>query len=312
MHNLHTVPIGTIRRPVTRAGHTVTELRKKLTIPDLRERKRRGERVVLASITDYLMAQWAERGGVDIVAVGDSLGMITYGHPNTLPITVDQMIEHTKAVRRGAPNTLCIVAMPFGSYATPDIAVHNALRLMKEAGAEAVKMQGGREKFYIIKAIADTGVPVMSHVGMCPHFVNSYGGFKLQGRTAEDALEIVDNARAIEQAGAVGLEIEAVPLTVGKAVDEAVDIFTFSIGAGNAGCGQLLLGADLIGSFDTFKPKFAKRFGNVSEVATNAFAQFAADVRDGSFPDADHSYKMPTEEAKKLEAALRAIKKGKQ
>ena len=286
----------------------MSETRKKLGIPDLRERKRRGERVVLASVTDYLMAQWAERGGIDIVAVGDSLGMITYGHPNTLPMTVDQMIEHIKAVRRGAPNTLCIVAMPFGSYATPDIAVHNALRLMKEAGAEAVKLQGGREKFEIIKAVTDAGVPVMSHVGMCPHFVNSYGGFKLQGRTAEDALEIIDSARAIEEAGAIGFEIEAVPPEVGKAVDEAVDIFTFSIGAGGAGCGQLLLGADLIGAFDNFKPKFAKRFGNVGEVATNAFADFAREVREGAFPAPEHTYAMPADEAQKLAVALETAK----
>ena len=198
--------------------------------------------------------------------------------------------------------------MPFGSYATPDIAVHNALRLMKEAGAEAVKLQGGREKFDIIKAVADAGVPVMSHVGMCPHFVNSYGGFKLQGRTAEDALEIIDNARAIEEAGAIGFEIEAVPPEVGKAVDEAVDIFTFSIGAGGAGCGQLLLGADLIGAFDNFKPKFAKRFGNVGEVATNAFADFAREVREGVFPAAEHTYAMPAEEAQKLAVAIETAK----
>ena len=281
------------------------EARKKLGIPDLREKKRRGERVVLASVTDYLMAQWAERGGVDVVAVGDSLGMITYGHPNTLPMTVDQMIEHIKAVRRGAPNTLCIVAMPFGSYATADLAVANALRLMKEAGAEAVKLQGGREKFDIIKAVADSGVPVMSHVGMCPHFVNSYGGFKLQGRTAEDALAIIDNARAIEEAGAVGLEIEAVPPEVGKAVDEAVDIFTFSIGAGGAGAGQLLLGADLIGAFDGFKPKFAKRYGNIGEVATNAFSAYADEVRSGAFPDDEHCYRMASEEADKLTTLLK-------
>jgi 3-methyl-2-oxobutanoate hydroxymethyltransferase len=194
--------------------------------------------------------------------------------------------------------------MPFGSYATADLAVHNALRFMKEAGAEAVKLQGGREKFDIIKAVADAGVPVMSHVGMCPHFVNSYGGFKLQGRTAEDALAIVDNAIAIEQAGAIGLEIEAVPPQVGKAVDQAVSIFTFSIGAGSAGCGQLLLGADLIGAFDSFKPKFAKRYGNVSEVAANAFTEYAAEVRNGTFPAQEHVYKMPTEEAEKFAAAM--------
>ena len=282
----------------------MSEQKKKLTVPDLRERKRRGERVVMASVTDYLMAQWAERGGVDIVAVGDSLGMITYGHPTTLPVTMDQMIEHTRAVRRGAPDTLCIVAMPFGSYATTDLAVHNGLRLMKEAGAEAVKLQGGREKFEIIKAVADAGVPVMSHVGLCPHFVNNYGGFKLQGRTAESALKIIDNARAIEDAGAVGLEIEAVPPEVGKAVDEAVDIFTFAIGAGGAACGQLLLGADLIGGFENFKPKFAQRYGNVAEVATGAFGAYVTDVREGRFPGAEHCYGMKPEEAEKLQDQL--------
>ncbi len=283
----------------------MADKRTRLTVPDLRRRKAAGERVVMASVTDYLMAQWAERGGVDIVAVGDSLGMITYGHPNTLPMTVEQMIEHTRAVRRGAPETMCIVAMPFGSYATADLAVTNALRLMKEGGAEAVKLQGGREKFAIIKAVADAGVPVMSHVGMCPHFVHSYGGFRFQGRTAEEALVIIDNARAIEEAGAVGLEIEAVPPEVGRAVDEAVEIFTFSIGAGGAGCGQLLLGADLIGAFDTFKPKFAKRFGNIGEVATNAFAAYADEVRGGIFPDdGEHAYRMPAGEAGRLAEAL--------
>ncbi|MDD9810750.1 MAG: 3-methyl-2-oxobutanoate hydroxymethyltransferase [Gammaproteobacteria bacterium] len=283
------------------------DTRTKLTIPDLTECKRAGRRVVLASVTDYLMAQWAERGGVDVVAVGDSLGMITYGHPNTLPMTVESMLEHIKAVRRGAPNTLCIAAMPFGSYATPEIAVHNALRLAKESGAEAVKMQGGREQFDTIKAVADSGVPVMSHVGMCPHFVNTYGGFKRQGASATDAMRIIDNARAIEEAGAVGLEIEAVPPEVGEAVDRAVDIFTFSIGAGPAGCGQLLLGADLIGAFDAFKPKFAKRYGNVGEVATQAFARYAAEVRDGAFPGPEHAYTMPARESKKLAAALSAV-----
>ena len=194
--------------------------------------------------------------------------------------------------------------MPFGSYANPDLAVHNGLRLMKEAGAEAVKLQGGREKFDIIKAVADAGVPVMSHVGLCPHFVNSYGGFKLQGRTAESALEIVDNARAIEAAGAVGLEIEAVPPEVGKAVDESVDIFTFAIGAGGSACGQLLLGADLIGGFENFKPKFAQRYGNVAEVATGAFGAYVADVREGRFPGTEHCYAMKPDEAERLRKQL--------
>jgi 3-methyl-2-oxobutanoate hydroxymethyltransferase len=278
--------------------------KKKLTIPDLIGRKRSGERVVMASITDYLMASWAERAGIDICAVGDSLGMTVYGHPNTLPVTVDQMIEHTRAVRRGAPNTFILVAMPYGSYANPDIGVANALRLMKESGCDVVKMQGGREKFEIIKAIADAGVPVMSHVGMCPHFVHSYGGFKVQGRSAEDALKIIDNARAIEEAGACGFEIEAVPAPVGKRVNDAVEVFTFSIGAGPAACGQLLLGADLLGSFDQFKPKFTKRFANLAQAGIAGFEQYAREVRDGTFPDDEHGYTMQAEELTRLDEML--------
>ena len=278
--------------------------RKRLTIPDLAIKKASGERLVMVAVGEVLSAAWAERAGIDIVGIGDSLGMTLYGHENTLAMTVDQMIEHTKAVRRGAPNTFSLVAMPYGSYATKDIAVQNAVRIMKESGVDAVKLQGGREMFDIIKAVADAGVPVMSHVGLCPHFVHRYGGFKMQGRTAEDALKIVDNAKAIEEAGAIGIEIEAVPYEVGKAVDDAVSIFTFSIGAGAAGTCQLLNGYDLIGAFDTFKPKFAKRYGNVVDVAVKAFEDYAEDVRSGAFPDADHSYKMKAEEVEKFTAAL--------
>ncbi len=277
---------------------------KKLTIPDLAAKKAAGERLVMVAVGESMSAAWAERAGVDIVGVGDSLGMTLHGHENTLAITVDQMIDHCQAVRRGAPNTFCLVSMPYGSYATADKAVSNAVRLMKEAGADAIKLQGGREMFDIIKAVAEAGVPVMSHVGLLPHRVHLLGGFKMQGRTCEDALRIIDNARAIEDAGAIGLEIEAMPYEVGKAVDEAVSIFTFSIGAGSAGTCQLLNGYDLIGAFDTFKPKFAKRYGNVAEVATKAFADFAADVRSGRFPDADHSYQMKPEEARKLAEIL--------
>lgn len=258
----------------------------------------------MVAVGEVLTAGWAERAGVDIIGVGDSLGMTLHGHENTLAMTVDQMIDHCNAVRRGAPNTFCLVSMPYGSYPTPDLAVTNAIRLMKEGRAEAVKLQGGREMFAIIKAVADAGVPVMSHVGLLPHRVHMLGGFKMQGRTAEDAMKIIDNARAIEEAGAIGLEIEAMPYEVGKAVDGAVGIFTFSIGAGAAGTCQLLNGYDLIGAFDTFKPKFAKRYGNVAEVATKAFEDYAADVRAGTFPDADHSYQMRSEEIDKLAKML--------
>jgi 3-methyl-2-oxobutanoate hydroxymethyltransferase len=284
----------------------MAEERKKLTVPDLRARKKAGEKVVMASIPDYPSAIWAERAGIDIAAVGDSLGMVSYGHPNTLPVTVDMMIQHAQAVRRGATNCMIMVSMPYGSYATPEIGVVNALRLMKEGGADVVKMQGGREKAPIIRAIADAGVPVMSHVGMCPHFVHQYGGFKLQGRTAEEALRIIDDGIAIEQAGACGFEIEAVPAPVAKAVDDAVDIFTFSIGAGPASCGQLLLAFDLLGVFDQFKPKFTKRYANVSEVAVQALKTYAHEVRTGAFPDADHCYGMKPEEEQRLRELVAA------
>src|SRR6185436_224521 len=203
-------------------------------------------------------------------------------------------------VRRGAPNTFNLVAMPYGSYANPDVAVMNALRFMKEGAVDCVKMQGGRDKFPIIKAIADSGVPVMSHVGMCPHFVHQYGGFKLQGKTAQEAMKIVDDARAIQEAGGIGFEIEAVPAPVAAAVDAAVDIFTFGIGAGPASCGQLLLAFDLLGVFDQFKPKFTKRYAQISEIAVEALKRYAAEVREGKFPDADHSYDMKPEEKQEL------------
>jgi len=280
----------------------MTEPREKLTLPELAAKKAAGDRLVMVAVGEVLTATWAERAGVDIIGVGDSLGMTLHGHDNTLSMTVDQMIMHTQAVRRGAPNTLCLVSMPYGSYATSELAVTNAIRMMKESGADALKLQLGREGAHIIRAVADAGVPVMSHVGLLPHKVHQMGGFKMQGRTAEAAMDIVVDARAIEAAGAIGLEIEAMPYEVGKAVDEAVDIFTFSIGAGAAGTCQLLNGYDLLGAFDTFKPKFAKRYANLAQDATDAFAAYAADVRAGCFPDAEHSYKMKPDEIARFEA----------
>ena len=276
----------------------------KLTIPELNDKKARGERLAMVAVGEAMSAAWAERAGVDIIGVGDSLGMTLHGHQNTLQITVDQMIMHILAVRNGAPNTMTIASMPYGSYATEKKAVENAIKIMKESGVDALKLQLGSEGANIIKAVADAGVPIMSHVGLLPHKVHLLGGFKMQGRTADAAIEIIENAEAIEDAGAIGLEIEAMPYEVGKAVDDAVSIFTFSIGAGSAGTCQLLNGYDLLGAFDTFKPKFAKRYANLSEVATKAFSDYVQEVQKGKFPDADHSYKMKEEEIKKLKQKL--------
>ena len=278
--------------------------KRKLTLPELSQKKAAGERLVMVAVGEVLTAAWAERAGVDIIGVGDSLGMTLHGHENTLSMTVDQMIMHTQAVRRGAPNTLCLVSMPYGSYATTEMAVTNAVRMMKESGADALKLQLGKEGAHIIKAVADAGVPVMSHVGLLPHKVHLMGGFKMQGSTADAAIKIIEDAQAIEQAGAIGLEIEAMPIEVGRAVDQAVSIFTFSIGAGAAGTCQLLNGYDLLGAFDTFKPKFAKRYANIAEIARQAFSDYVKDVRAGHFPDDEHSYHMKQEEAQKLFAIL--------
>lgn len=278
--------------------------RKRITLPDLAEAKRAGRRLAIVSTPDYLSAGWAEKAGADMLIVGDSLGMISYGHANTLSLSVDTMIQHCQAVRRGAPNTFVFAAMPYGSVATPELAVHNALRFMKEGGMECVKIQAGRRQFRVLQAIADAGIPVMGHVGMCPHFMHQYGGFKLQGKTAESAARIVDDALAIAEAGGIGMEVEAVPAPVGRAIDAAVDIFTFGIGAGPASAGQVLLAYDLIGSFDRLSPKFVKRYANVAQTAVEALEQYCADVRSGAFPAAEHCYSMPEDEARKLPGAI--------
>mgnify|MGYP001792053490 CR=1 FL=1 len=282
----------------------MAQVAKKRSPPAPFARARAGDTAAVALIPYSHSVVWAARAGIDICAIGDSLGMVSYGFSTTLPVTVDMMIEHCLAVQRGAPNTFRLVAMPYGSYAGPDVGVMNALRFMKEGGVDCVKMQGGRDKFAIIKAIADAGVPVMSHVGMCPHFVHQYGGFKLQGKTAEEAMKVIDDGLAIQEAGAIGFEIEAVPAPVARAVDAAVDVFTFGIGAGPASCGQLLLAFDLLGVFDQFKPKFTKRYANISEIAVDALKTYAAEVRSGQFPDADHSYGMKPEEEEKMKRLL--------
>ena len=281
----------------------------KLNIFDLKEKKASKERLAMVAVGEFLSAQWAEEAGVDIIGVGDSLGMTLYGHENTLSVTVDQMIHHCKAVRKGAPNTFCILAMPYGSYSTKNMAIKNASKMMKESGADAIKLQCGKDRADIIRAVSSAGIPVMSHVGLLPHRVHLYGGFKLQGKNADDAINIIEDAIAIEKAGAVGIEIEAVPAEVAREIEKVVSIFTFSIGGGSAGNCQLLNGYDLIGGFSTFKPKFAKRFGNVADVATNAFKEFVSEVRGGSFPDQEHTYGMPPSEISKLKQYLESKNK---
>ncbi|WP_340110080.1 3-methyl-2-oxobutanoate hydroxymethyltransferase [Pikeienuella sp. HZG-20] len=264
--------------------------KKKRTIQDIRDSKTSGEKMVYTSVPDYTSAQWAEAAGVDVVVVGDSLAMIAHGHANTIPATMDMMVMHAQSVRRGAPNTFSLGCMPYQSYNTVDRALTNATRFMQDAGCDAVKPQGGRSQQDILKALVAAGIPTASHIGMAPHRVAMYGGFKIQGRTAETAMEILEDAFAIQDAGCFMLEFEAVPAPIARLISEQLEIPTIGIGAGAGTDGQILLSYDLLGVFTDFKPKFTKRFANLTEVAVGGLKQYVEEVKSGAFPDDAHSY----------------------
>jgi 3-methyl-2-oxobutanoate hydroxymethyltransferase len=264
--------------------------RKKRTITEIRESKRTGEKLVYMSVPDYTSAQWAELAGVDVAVVGDSLAMIAHGHPNTIPATMDMMVLHSTAVRRGAAATFVLGCMPYQSYHTVERALANATRFMQEAGCDAVKPQGGRSQAQILKALVDAGIPTASHIGLTPHTVAMFGGFKVQGRTAEAAMKILEDALAIQDAGCFMLEFEAVPARIARLISEQLEIPTIGIGAGAGTDGQILLCYDLLGVFTDFKPKFTKRFANLTEVAVGGIRQYVSEVKQGLFPDEEHSY----------------------
>lgn len=276
------------------------ERKKKRTITEIRDSKRSGEKMVYMSVPDYTSAQWAEKAGVDVAVVGDSLAMIAHGHPNTIPATMEMMILHSMAVRRGAPNTFVLGCMPYQSYNTVDRALVNATRFMQEAGCDAVKPQGGKSQGHILKALVDAGIPTASHIGLTPHTVAMFGGFRIQGRTAEAAMAILEDAFAIQDAGCFMLEFEAVPGKVARLISEQLEIPTIGIGAGVGTDGQILLCYDLLGVFTDFKPKFTKRFSNLTEVAVGGIRQYVKEVKEGSFPDDDHTYGVDEAEYEKF------------
>ena len=269
---------------------TATTERKKRTITEIRDSKKSGEKMVYTSVLDYTSAKWAEAAGVDVCVVGDSLAMTCHGHSNTIPATMEMMVLHSQAVRRGAPATFVLGCMPYQSYNTVDRALTNATRFMQEAGCDAVKPQGGKSQAHILKALVDAGIPTASHIGLTPHTVAMFGGFRIQGRTAETAMKILEDALAIQDAGCFMLEFEAVPAKIAKTISEQLEIPTIGIGAG-VGCdGQILLCYDLLGVFTDFKPKFTKRYAKMTEVAVTGIKQYIAEVKAGQFPDDDHSY----------------------
>lgn len=283
--------------------------RKKRTIDEIKASKTNGTKMVYTSVPDYTSAQWAEAAGVDVVVVGDSLAMIAHGHSSTIPATMDMMLMHAQAVRRGAPRTFSLGCMPYQSYNTVDRALQNATRFMQDGGCDAVKPQGGKKQASILRAMVDAGFPTASHIGLAPHRVAMYGGFKIQGKTPETAVEILEDALAIQDAGCFMLEFEAVPAPIASMISAELEIPTIGIGAGAGTDGQILLSYDLLGVFTDFKPKFTKRYANLAEVAVKGIADYASEVRSGCFPDEDHSYGCDT---KTIEAFEKLLEKRRQ
>ena len=274
--------------------------RKKRTLTEIFDSKRSGERMAYMSVPDYTSARWAEMAGVDVAVAGDSLSMIAHGHPNTIPATMDMMVMHAAAIRRGAPNTFVLGCMPYQSYNTVDRALTNATRFMQDGGSDAVKPQGGKSQAHILKAMVGAGIPTASHIGMTPHTVAMFGGFKIQGKTADGAMKILEDAFAIQDAGCFMLEFEAVPAKIATVISKQLEIPTIGIGAGAGTDGQILLGHDLLGMFTDFKPKFTKRYANLTEVALKGIAQYISEVKSGTFPDDEHSYGVDEKEYEKF------------
>lgn len=276
------------------------EQKKKVTISEIVESKKTARKMVYTSVPDYTSARWAEAAGVDVCVVGDSLAMVAHGHASTVPATMEMMVMHSQAVRRGAPNTFVLGCMPYQSYNTIDRALMNATRFMQDAGCDAVKPQGGKSQASILKALVDSGIPTASHIGLTPHTIAVLGGFKIQGKTAEKAMLILEDAFAIQDAGCFMLEFEAVPAPIAKVISDQLEIPTIGIGAGAGTDGQILLSYDLLGVFTDFKPKFTKRYANLTEVAISGLRSYAEEVRSGVFPDDDHSYGVDQSEYEKF------------
>ena len=274
---------------------------KKKTIFDFYEMKKRGEKVTWMTAYDAPTAACAEAAGMDMLLVGDSLGMCVYGLPGTVPVTMEMCLHHTRAVRRGAPNTFVIGDMPFLSYQTnASDAVLNAGRFLKEADADAIKLEGGVRVADKIKAIADAGIVVFGHIGLTPQSSGQLGGFKAQGRTLETARLVLQDALAVQEAGAHALLVEAVAPEVTAVIREKLCIPVYGIGAGLPCDGQLLIVADLLGLFEAFTPKFVKKYANLAEDMKRAFSEYIQDVRAGQFPGPEHVYNMLPGEVERL------------
>lgn len=263
----------------------------KKTVIDYMNMKKNGEKVAWVTAYDFPTASFAEQAGMDMILVGDSLGMVTLGYSGTIPVTMDDEIRHCQAVRRGAPNTFIVGDMPFGSYQiSKEEAVKNAVRFLKEADVDAVKLEGGRRVIPQIKAIVDAGILVIGHIGLTPQSSGQLGGFKAQGRTVDSAEELIKDAIEIEKAGAGMLLLEAVPPEVTEFIAKKLSIPVYSIGAGLPCDGQLTICGDMLGLFQAFTPKFVKVYAQIAETEIEAFKEYISDIKQNKFPEDKHVY----------------------
>ncbi|TCP59288.1 ketopantoate hydroxymethyltransferase [Tumebacillus sp. BK434] len=277
----------------------------KATTVTLREMKKEQKKIVMLTAYDYPTARAAEEGGADVILVGDSLGMVVLGYDTTLPVTMEDMIHHTKAVTRGTKHTMIVTDLPFLSYhiSTPE-AVRNAGRLIQEGFADAVKLEGGREILDQVKAIVRAGIPVMGHIGLQPQMVNQLGGFKVQGKDFDTALRIFEDALALQEAGCFAIVLECVPTPLARLISEHLTIPTIGIGAGEATDGQVLVIHDMLGITEKYLPKFAKKYGEMFADMTNAINTYATEVRDSAFPTAQHGFIMNDEVLERLQREI--------
>lgn len=287
----------------------------KVTVPDILRRKsypttqspEASQKITCLTAYDYPTARLLDQTGVDILLVGDSLGMVVLGYENTLPVTLEEMLHHTRAVRRGVERALVVADMPYGSYhAEIAESLRNAMRFVKEAGAEAVKIEGGERRLELIARLVEVEIPVMGHIGLTPQSVHALGGFKVQGKTVEAAEQLLRDARAVEAAGAFSIVLESVPRELAARITQELRIPTIGIGAGPECDGQVLVLHDLLGLTFGSLPKFARRYANLAEVIARAASEFSEDVRSGRFPSDAESYHLPAEVRERLTARLRS------
>lgn len=277
----------------------------RVTTVTLREMKDRGEKIAMLTAYDYPIARLLDEVGVEVVLVGDSLAMVGLGYETTLPVTMEEMLHHVRAVGRGVKRALLVADMPFGSYQTSlEEGVKNAARFIKEAGAHAVKLEGGREVANLTRHLVGMGIPVMGHLGLTPQMVHQFGGFKVQARTAIAAERVLDDALMLEEAGIFSLVLESIPWQVAQVITPELRIPTIGIGAGPSCDGQVLVTNDLLGLFADFTPKFVKRYAAVGETIAAAFAEFRREVKDAKFPGPEHVFRLDEGETRRWEQYL--------